>query len=193
LDILLWVFTSSLADKTVTAKKEKRHPVVRYCETTWVPRCLWKPLSRHVARSSHSNPLYTMFVFWNVMFFKKKIINFFYIYLLLEKLVNKKYFSVNRKYFSVKEKFSLVFKRVFSFLAVFVFRKVVSEKSLSKLSCVCLPLWKLINGKHFPVKEKFGLIFRKVFSWKIWAENTFPEVVKNLEMSLFANYIKFDP
>jgi hypothetical protein len=58
-------------------KREKRHPVVRYCETTWVPRCLWKPLSRHVARSSHSNPLYTMFVFWNVMFFKKKILIFF--------------------------------------------------------------------------------------------------------------------
>jgi len=47
---------------------------------------------------------------------------------------------------------------------------VVSEKSLSKLSCVCLPLEKLVNGKHFPVnrkhfpiKGKFGLVFRKVF------------------------------
>jgi hypothetical protein len=49
-------------------------------------------------------------------------------------------------------------------LIVFVFRKVVSEKPLSKLSCVCLPLEKLINGKHFPVKGKFGLVFRKVFS-----------------------------
>ena len=54
-------------------------------------------------------------------------------------------------------------------LVVFVFRKVVSGKSLSKLSCVCLPLGKLINGKHFP------------------------KVVKSLEMSLFADYIKFDP
>jgi hypothetical protein len=49
-------------------------------------------------------------------------------------------------------------------LAVFVFRKLISGKSLSKLSCVCLPLEKLVNGKHFPVKEKFGLVFRKVFS-----------------------------
>jgi hypothetical protein len=56
---------------------------------------------------------------------------------------------------------------------MFVFRKVVSGKSLSKLSCVCLPLGKLVNGKHFQVKEKFGLVSRKVFSWKIWAENTF--------------------
>jgi len=105
----------------------------------------------------------------------------------LGKLVNGKHFPVNRKHFSsqqkhfpvngkhfpVKEKFGLVSRKVFSLLAVFVFRKVVSGKPLSKLSCVCLPLGKLVNGKHFPVKGKFGLVCRKVFSWKIWAENTF--------------------
>ena len=111
----------------------------------------------------------------------------------LEKVVNRKHFPVNEKHFPVKEKFDLVSRKVFSLLAVFVFRKVVSEKPLSKLSCVYLPLEKLVNEKHFPVKEKFCLVFRKVFSWKIWAENTFPEVVKNLEMSLFADYLKFDP
>jgi len=46
---------------------------------------------------------------------------------------------------------------------MFVFCKVVFEKSLSKLSCVCLSLGMLVNGKHFPVKEKFGLVSRKVF------------------------------
>jgi hypothetical protein len=46
-------------------------------------------------------------------------------------------------------------------------------KPLSKLSCVCLSLEKLVNEKYFLVKGKFGLVFRKVFSWKIWAENTF--------------------
>jgi hypothetical protein len=81
----------------------------------------------------------------------------------------RKYFPVN----GVKEKFGLVSRKVFFLLAVFVFRKVVSGKPLSKLSCVCLPLEKLVNGKHFPVKGKFGLVFRKVFSWKIWVENTF--------------------
>jgi hypothetical protein len=101
----------------------------------------------------------------------------------LEKLVNGKHFPVNRKHFSVngkhfpvKEKFGLVFRKVFSLLAVFVFRKVVFGKPLSKLSCVCLPLEKLVNEKHFPVKGKFGLVFRKVFSWKIWAENTFQKL-----------------
>ena len=76
---------------------------------------------------------------------------------------------------------------------MFVFWKVVYGKPLSKLSCVCLSLGKFVNGKHFPVKGKFGLVFRKVFFWKIWEKKHFPEVVKNLEMSLFADYIKFDP
>jgi len=87
--------------------------------------------------------------------------------------VNRKHFPVNRKHFPVKEKFGLVSRKVFSLLAVFVFRKVVSRKLLSKLSCVCLPLKKLVNGKHFPFKGKFSLVFREVFSWKIWVENTF--------------------
>jgi len=98
----------------------------------------------------------------------------------LENVVNGKHFPVNENTFwstentfQSKEKFGLVSRKVFFLLAVFVFRKVVSGKSLSKLSCVCLPLEKLVNGKHFPVKEKFGLVFRKVFSWKIWVENTF--------------------
>jgi len=100
------------------------------------------------------------------LIFKKLFFKIFCVCLSLEKLVNKKHFSV-------KEKFSLVFRKVFFLLAVFVFRKMVFGKPLSKLSCVCLPLEKLVNEKHFPVKGKFGLVFRKVFSWKIWAENTF--------------------
>jgi len=39
---------------------------------------------------------------------------------------------------------------------VFVFRKVVFGKPLSKLFCVCLPLEKLVNGKHFPVKKNLA-------------------------------------
>jgi len=49
-------------------------------------------------------------------------------------------------------------------IAMYVFWKVVFEKLLFKLSCVCLLLEKLVNGKHFPVKEKFNLVSRKVFS-----------------------------
>jgi uncharacterized protein YlzI (FlbEa/FlbD family) len=78
---------------------------------------------------------------------------------------------------------------------VFVFRKVVFEKSFSKLSCVCLPLEKLVNRKHFlvnekhfPVKEKIGLVFKKVFFFyfrrKILSENC----KKFRNIILFADY-----
>ena len=113
-----------------------------------------------------------MFVSWKVVLGKLLSI-LSCVCLSLEKLINGKHFPVNGKHFLVKKKFGLVFRKVFSLLTVFVFRKVVSGKPFSKLSCVCLLLEKLVNGKHFPVKGKFVLVFRKVFSWKIWTENTF--------------------
>ena len=67
---------------------------------------------------------------------------------------------------------------------MFVSWKMVSGKPLFKLSCVCLPLEKLVNGKHFPVKEKFGLVSRKVFPENL-GEKHFPEVVKNLKISYY--------
>ena len=94
--------------------------------------------------------------------------------LLLGKLINEKHFPVN---FS-QRKIWLGFQESVFPLAVFVFRKVVFGKLFSKLSCVCLPVEKLVNGKHFPVKGKFDLVFRKVFSWKIWGENTFRKLWK---------------
>jgi len=116
-----------------------------------------------------------MFVFRKVIS-GKLLSKLSYVCLTLGKLANGKHFPVNGKHFPVKEKFGLVSRKVFFFFAVFVFRKVIFGKPLSKLSCVCLPLKKLVNGKHFSVKGKFGLVFRKVFSWKIWAGNTFQKL-----------------
>jgi len=65
-------------------------------------------------------------------------------------------------------------------------------KTLSKLSCVCLPLKKLVNGKHFPVKEKFGLISRKVFSFYFEGKTLSGSCEKFKNIILFADYIKFD-
>jgi uncharacterized protein YlzI (FlbEa/FlbD family) len=104
-----------------------------------------------------------MFVSRKVVF-EKSLSKLSCVCLLLGKVVNGKHFPVNEKHFPVKGKFGLIFRKIFSLLAVFVFQKVVSGKPFSKLSCICLPLGKLVNGKHFPVKEKFGLVFRKVFS-----------------------------
>ena len=74
---------------------------------------------------------------------------------------------------------------------MFVFRKVVSGKPLSKLSCVCLRLEKLVNGKHFPVnrkqfpvKGKFDLVSRKMFHFILGGKH-FPEIVKKLKMSYY--------
>jgi len=108
-----------------------------------------------------------MFIFWNVIF-KKKILKFFYICLLLKKVINEKHFPI-------KIKFYLVFRKVFFLLAVFVFRKVVFGKPFSKLLCVCLSLEKLVNGKHFPVKENLawflGKCFLEKFGWKTLSGN----------------------
>jgi len=81
---------------------------------------------------------------------------------------------------------------------VFVSRKLVSGKPLSKLSCVCLSLEKVVNGKyfpvnrkHFPVKGKFGLVSRKVFSFYFGRKTLSGSCEKIRNIILFADYIKF--
>ena len=76
---------------------------------------------------------------------------------------------------------------------MFISRKLVYEKSLSKLSCVCLPLKKLANGKHFPVKEKFGLVSRKVFFFYFGRKTLSRSCEKIRNVILFVDYIKFGP
>jgi len=63
---------------------------------------------------------------------------------------------------------------------------------LSKLSCVCLPLEKLVNEKHFPVKEKFSLVFRKVFSFYFGRKTLSKSCEKIRKVMLFDDCIKFD-
>jgi hypothetical protein len=55
-----------------------------------------------------------VFVFQKVVF-KKLLSKLSYVYLLLGKLVNRKYFPVNEKHFPVKGKFGLVSRKAFSF------------------------------------------------------------------------------
>jgi len=115
----------------------------------------------------------------------------------LEKLINGKYFSVNGKQFPVKEKFGLISRKVFSLLAVFVFQKVVSGKQLFKLSYVqtflCLfVIRKVGQRKTLSSQRKIWLGFQESVFLENLGGKYFPEVVKNLEMSLLAYYIKFD-
>jgi len=74
-------------------------------------------------------------------------------------------------------------------MAMFVFRNSLFGKPLSKLSCVCLPLEKLVNEKHFPVKEKFGLISRKMFfllAVFVFRKVVFEKSLSKLSLCLFA-------
>jgi len=118
----------------------------------------------------------------------------------LEKLVNGKHFPVNGKHFPVNGntfrstentfqstentfqstetlfEFGLVFRKVFFLLAVFVFRKVISGKPLSKLSCVG-------QRKTLSSQRKIWLGFQESVFLENLGGKHFPEVVKNLEMS----------
>ena len=70
---------------------------------------------------------------------------------------------------------------------------MVFWKPLSKLSCICLSLEKLVNEKHFPVKEKFDLVSKKVFSFYFGRKTLSKSCEKFRNVMLFADYIKFDP
>ena len=92
------------------------------------------------------------------------------------------------KHFPVKEKFGLVFKKVFFLLAVFVFR----ETNFQTFLCL-FAIRKVGQQKTLSSQMKIWLDFQESVFLKNLDGKHFPEVVKNLEMSLFADYIKFDP
>ena len=100
----------------------------------------------------------------------------------------RKHFLVNGKHFPVKEKFGLVSKKVFSLLAVFVFRETTFQTFL----CLFV-ISKVGQRKKLSSQRKIWLGFQESVFLKNLGGKHFPEVVKNLEMSLFADYIKFDP
>jgi hypothetical protein len=74
---------------------------------------------------------------------------------------------------------------LFGIRFMFVFWKVVFEKSLFKLFCVCLALEKLVNEKYFSVKWKFSFVFQESIFLENLGGKHFLKVVKNLEMSYY--------
>jgi len=67
---------------------------------------------------------------------------------------------------------------------VFVFRKVVSGKPLSKLSCVCLSFENWSTENTFKSKENLTWFSGKCFPFILGGKH-FPEVVKNLKISYY--------
>ena len=125
-----------------------------------------------------------MFVSWKVIS-RKSFFKLFCVCLLLEKLVNEKHFQSkkNLAWFSGKYfPFSCVcfpesgFREITfqTFLCLFASRKVGQWKTLSS-------------------KRKIRLGFQESVFLKNLGGKHFPKDMKNLEISLFADYIKFDP
>jgi len=105
----------------------------------------------------------------------------------------RKHFSVNGKHFLVKEKFGLVSRKVFSLLTVFVFRKSGFRETTFQTFLCLFANRKVGQRKTLSSQRKIWLGFQESVFLENLGGKHFPEVVKNLEMSLFADYIKFDP
>ena len=117
----------------------------------------------------------------------------FCICLPLGRLVNGKHFPVNEKHFPVKEKFGLVSRKVFSLLAVCCFLESGFRETTFQTFLCLFAIRKVGQRKTLFNQRKIWLGFQESVFLKNLGGKHFPEVVKNLEMSLFVNYIKFDP
>ena len=131
----------------------------------------------------------------NTWFLKNYFLNFFVFVCYQKSWSTENTFRSTKNTFqsiSIKEKFDLVFRKVFS------------------ISCVCFPgsgFWKITfqtflclfvirkvdQWKTLSSKTKIWLGFQESVFLKNLGGKHFPEVVKNLKMSLFADYIKIVP
>ena len=99
---------------------------------------------------------------------------------------------VNEKHFPVKKKLTWFLGKCFPFSCVCFlesgFREITFQTFLCLFASRKVGQWKTLSSKR---KIWFG--FQESVFLKNLRGKHFPEVVKNLEMSLFADYIKFDP
>ena len=99
---------------------------------------------------------------------------------------------VNGKHFPVKEKFGLVSRKMFFLLAVCFPESGFRETTFQTFLCL-FAIKKVGQRKTLCSQRKIWLGFQESVFVENLGEKHFLEVVKNLEMSLFADYIKFDP
>jgi hypothetical protein len=97
------------------------------------------------------------FVYWKIIF-KKWFFIFFYICLLLKRLVNEKYFSV-------KEKFSLIFRKIFSF---YFGRKTLSRSYEKIRNIILFADYVKFGPQTFDCYIFCLNIFFSISSLKIW-------------------------
>jgi hypothetical protein len=138
-----------------------------------------------------------MFVSWNLLS-GKPFFKLFCVCFPLEKLVNRKHFPVNGNTFQSTETLSSERKIWFSFQeSVFPFGRVCfpesgfRETTFQTFLCLFV-ISKVGQQKILSSQRKIWLGFQESVFLENLGGKHFPEVVKNLEMSLFADYIKFD-
>jgi len=101
--------------------------------------------------------------------------------------------SSQRKIFSSQRKFWFGFQEnVFPFGCVFFPESGFRETTFQTFLCL-FAIRKFGQWKTLFSQRKIWLGFQESVFLENLGGKHFPEVVKNLEMSLFADYIKFDP
>jgi hypothetical protein len=105
----------------------------------------------------------------------------------------RKHFSVNGKHFLVKRKIWFGFQEnIFPFGCVCFPESGFREITFQTFMCL-FAIRKVGKRKILSSQRKIWLGFQEsVFRENLGGKH-FPKVVKNLEMSIFADYIKFDP
>jgi len=83
-------------------------------------------------------------------------------------------------------------KNVFPFGCVCFLKSDFRETTFQTFMCL-FAIRKVDQRKTLSNQRKIWLGFQESVFLENIGEKHFPEVVKNLEMSLFADYIKFDP
>jgi hypothetical protein len=121
-------------------------------------------------------------------------------------LINEKYFLINEKYLSVNRNTFRSTKNTFQSKKNLIW----FQESIFSFGCVCFPesdfrettfqtflclfaIRKFGQRKTLSNQRKIWLGFHESVFLENFPGKYFPEVVKNLEISLFADYIKFDP
>jgi hypothetical protein len=106
--------------------------------------------------------------------------------------VNEKHFPVNGNTFRSTEKFGLVSRKMFSrFGCVCFLESGFRETTFQTFLCL-FAIRKVGQRKTLSSQRKNWLGFQESVFLENLGGKHFPEVVKNLEKSLFADYIKFD-
>jgi len=144
-------------------------------------------LGKTVNRLNLGHVCFPEFTFWETTF------QTFLCLFAIRKVGQRKTLSDQRKTLSSQRKIWFGFQEnIFPFGCVCFPESDFRETNFQTFPCL-FAIRKVDQRKTLSSQRKIWLGFQESVFLKNLGEKHFPEVVKNLEMSLFADYIKFDP